>query len=297
MRAIKPFIITDATLTSSSVPETDYAAWSSATTYALNDYVISTSSHKIYKSLQAANLNNALTDTAWWSDQGFVNRWRAFDSITSTITSQATSINWVITPTEIVDSIALLNFNATSITITVTDTIDGLVYNQTFDTTDLSNVYDSYTWWFAPILRKNNMVITGLPTYFGAAISITVTNIGGTATIGNVVLGQLVVFGDTELGMSIGIKDYSVKSADAFGNYVITQRSFVKRARVNVWVDKIYVDYINKLLSDYRATPLVYIGSDNDSYESSIIYGFYNDYDILIQYHDISELQIQIEGL
>lgn len=44
-------------------------AWSSATTYALNDIVhnnVATPNRKAYKSLQNTNLNHALSDGAWW---------------------------------------------------------------------------------------------------------------------------------------------------------------------------------------------------------------------------------------
>jgi len=47
-------------------------AWSAATTYAVDALVVSGTS--IYKSLQAANLNHAVTDGAWWEEQA-ENKW------------------------------------------------------------------------------------------------------------------------------------------------------------------------------------------------------------------------------
>lgn len=40
--------------------------YSGATTYGLGEITYDSSSDKFYKSLQAANLNNAVTDAAWW---------------------------------------------------------------------------------------------------------------------------------------------------------------------------------------------------------------------------------------
>lgn len=41
-------------------------AWSGATTYQLNYVIYDASTDLYYKSLQASNLNNAVTDTDWW---------------------------------------------------------------------------------------------------------------------------------------------------------------------------------------------------------------------------------------
>ena len=57
LKVIPPVTITDSILLSSSVPETDYAAWNSGTTYSIGNRVILTSTHKIYESLQNSNLN------------------------------------------------------------------------------------------------------------------------------------------------------------------------------------------------------------------------------------------------
>ena len=63
--------MTDAIFTSSNVTEADYGVYSAATTYALNAYVIVTTGvHKIYQSLVASNLGNAVTDITKWLDSG-----------------------------------------------------------------------------------------------------------------------------------------------------------------------------------------------------------------------------------
>ena len=83
MQFIKPVSISDATLISSTIAETDYSAWSSGTTYALGDKVILTSTHRVYESLQAANTNHNPTEAAstWWLDIGPTNRWAMFDDV------------------------------------------------------------------------------------------------------------------------------------------------------------------------------------------------------------------------
>ena len=61
LKVIPPVLITDSILTSSNVAETDYAVWSSGTTYSTGQRVIVTTGvHKIYESLQNTNLNKDL---------------------------------------------------------------------------------------------------------------------------------------------------------------------------------------------------------------------------------------------
>jgi len=73
MNVIEPLAITDARLTSSTVVETAPTAWNSGTTYALNDTASTAGAAgliTVYKSIQAANLNHATSDAAWWVSIG-----------------------------------------------------------------------------------------------------------------------------------------------------------------------------------------------------------------------------------
>ena len=73
---VNPLTITDAMLTSSTVTEDDYSAWSGSTTYALGARVIVLSTHKIYQSLQASNLNKDPTaQPLWWIEVSPTNKW------------------------------------------------------------------------------------------------------------------------------------------------------------------------------------------------------------------------------
>src|SRR5690606_11719085 len=87
MRIIKPVDVTPAILTSSNVPETDYAAWSAATAYAVGDKV--TYNHRNYEALVAHTGANPETDTSdppKWLDLGADNRWRMFDDKVGSLT-------------------------------------------------------------------------------------------------------------------------------------------------------------------------------------------------------------------
>ena len=300
LKVIPPLSITDSNLTSSTVPETDYSAWSSGTTYTIGQRVILTSTHKIYESLQNGNLNkDPATDTSdppFWIEVSATNRWKMFDTSNSTQTAQANSIVVVITPGRVINSVALLGVEGTSVRIKQTDPTDGVVYDTTFNLSNNGNINNWYNYFFDPISRKTSVIATDLKAYGAAAIEITITYTGFTAKCGVCVLGSTQLIGEgINLGASVGIQDYSRKEKDTFGNYILVQRSYSKRAKFSMAVLNEQIDSLQDLLVTLRTTPCVWIGDDR--YTCTIIYGYYKDFDIVIAYHLVSDCNIEIEGL
>lgn len=296
MKIIKPTKITDAILVSSTVAETDYTAWSSGTAYVTGNRCIL--NHKIYECITGNTGVNPATDVTStvpkWLEVSATNRWKAFDGKVLDQTSAATSINYVIAPGT-VDSISLLNMDAVSVAIVMTDPTDGTVYNKSYDLTTTSNVIDFYTYCFAPIIRKTDLAVMDLPPYPSASLSVTVTLTGGTAKVGEIVVGQQSYLGGTEYGASASIIDYSRKDTDTFGNFIIVQRKFSRKITCNLFIDNGFVDEVYRLLSLYRTTPLVWIAAEDLS--MMIAYGFYKSFEITIPYPNNSACSLEIEGL
>lgn len=299
MRIIRPVTVTDSNLTSSSVAET-VAVYAGATVYALNDLVRVESTHNIYKSLQNANTgHDPTTEPAtpvWWLDMGATNRWEMFDTLVNSQTTNANSIAVVVTPAERVDSVVLLNVSAATVAISMTDAVDGSVFSESYSMTSDSGITDWYAYFFEPIIRKTELSVTGMPPYVNAAVAITLTDTGATAACGECLIGLSRDIGDAVYGgAKVGIRDYSVKTTDDFGNYTILERAFSKRGSFEVWVPAGLTSQLQTLLAGYRATPIAYIGADD--IDATIIYGFYRDFDIDIAYTEYSVCSIEIEGL
>lgn len=296
MKIIRPVTITDAVFTSSTVAEADYAVYSAGTTYALgNRVIVSTGDHSIYESLQAGNTGNTpATSPTWWLKISATNRWKAFDVKVADQVSNTTSINYVLAPGA-VDALAMLNVDATSVQITVTDPTYGVVYDQTINLTNTSNVVDGYTYCFEPIIRRTDLALFDLPPYSAASVSITITYAGGTAKVGEIIVGKQATLGFTEYSPSISIVDYSRKDVDTFGNYTVVARNFSKRISCNLFLLNGYVDETVRQLSLYRATPLVWVAAED--YSSLIAYGFYKSFDVVIPGPTVSSCSLEIEGL
>lgn len=297
MKLIRPMTVTAAMLTSSTVAET-VSLYNAGTTYALGATVRQDAADGswLYESLVAGESGNALTNTSKWLAKGATNRWKVFDGSISSQTENADEIEYVIEATGRVDTIALLNIDAASVQVVAEDATDGEVYNETFSLVSPSGVSDIFAWLTEPIERLADIEISGLPTlYAGLTYTITINAPGATAKVGAVVLGLAKDIGGTQYGAQVGIKDYSVKGTDDFGNVAVIERAYSKRANFNVWVKSGLVDQVQVLLARYRATPIVYSGSS--AYGSTLIYGYYRDAAVEIAGPNHSLLTIEIEGL
>lgn len=296
MKIIRPTTITDSILISSSVPENDYPVWNSTTTYNAGDKVIVVAEHKIYEALKTTTNESPSTNPLSWLNIGTTNRWAMFDEKIGTVTTATSSISVSLNP-GIVTGITLLNLvGALSVTITMT-TIEGVVYDQTIDLYDPSNVSDWWTYFFEDIRIKSFALILNLPTYRTSTVNITINGADGQpVSVGTLVVGRLLQYANSvDYGASIGIQDYSRKERDEFGNVTIVERAFNKRARWNFRLLNSEVDVFQENLTALRARPAVYIG--NDGFNSLIVYGFYKDFDTVITYPTHSECSIDLEGL
>lgn len=302
MNIIRPVNIDNSVLTSSNVTEADKPEFSLVTSYALDAEVMVTTDgvHSIYVSLKSSNVGNQPeyddpVTPVNWARKSATNRWAMFSSQINDQTQRAGEIVIVLDATSLVDGVAFFNLDAQSITISVDDPVDGIVYNKTIQLIDNSGVNDWFSWYFEPITRQKVAGVLDLPPYANATITITITNTGGTAKCGVFTFGAQRKLGDTDFGTGIGIVDYSRKERDTFGNPVTVKRNFAKRANYSVTADTNYVSTIQNTLSDLRTVDMAWIGSVD--YPSTIIFGYYKDFDVILSNYTKSQLSIEVEGL
>jgi hypothetical protein len=299
LKVIRPVAVTPATVINSNVPETDYPAWAAGNTYALGDRVIVASAHNVYQSAIAGNAGNDPTLAAnsdKWALVGKTNRYKAFDSSISSQTKQATSISYQLRLGQVTSSVGLLNLTgATSVRIRVIDPVFGEVYDETYALSAYTVDSDWWTWYFGEWRQPTQAIINDLPNFPNADIYIDIEG-GDSLGVGVILLGQLRLFSlGVKMGARVGIQDYSRKERTEFGDVVITERAFAKRANFNLLISAEEVDTLNQFMADVRAVPCLWIGSGR--YEAATIYGFYKSYDTVISYYDYSEFDIELEGL
>ena len=295
---VNPLTITDAMLTASTVTEADYSVWSGSTTYALGARVIVLSTHKIYQSLQASNLNKEPTaQPLWWIEVSPTNKWACFDTSVSTQTKKSGSLSYTLAPGQVVNAIAALNItNASSLTISMSSILaGGVVYSKTIDLSSVPSYASWWTWFYGSKITPTQSISTDLPSYTDCVITVTLTG-GSSLGVGILMLGQQRAFGlGIQYGARVGIQDYSRKEKNDFGDTVLVQRAFAKRANFDLILEKYETDQLQNFLSDIRATNVLWIGTDE--YESTTVFGFYKNFDILISYPERSDCSLEIEGL
>lgn len=301
MKVIKPIVVTDSILTSSTVPETDYSAWNAATSYTTGDRVIRTTTHRIYESLtggiDATPPEDATAGpTPKWLDVGSTNRWALFDEEVGSLTTATNTMTYVLTP-GLIDGLSFLEIKAETIQVIMKYSVGGtVVYDKTFDL-DGSSIDSFYSWFFEPFSTRTELSVLDIPVgYFNPEFTIIFTGTG-TISCGVCKLGSVVALGGTQYGAQLGIISYSRKETNEFGRVIIVPRRSVKTLEAKVHSDASELQRIYRTLDSLKDTACVWIGSDAAGYESLTLYGFYKDFSIDVAYPTVNYCTLQVEGL
>ena len=301
MRVVKPVTITDAVLTSSSIPEPDSGEteWTPGT-YTLGARVIKSSTHRTYQAVVDPSTTTdpevgVLTDPPSWVDVGATNRWAMFDTVNSSASETTAQLVVTLTPGQIVNSVAGFSIEqVTDANVTVTDPIEGIVYNQDLPFSDDSAVSDWYQYYFSPIVRAAEFILLDLPAYPNAVLTITFN--GNNIKVGSFVIGSQLDIGIANFGTSVQLLDFSRKETDAFGNVVITPGRTSKLVNYDVTIDRSKVSYVFNTLSKLTSIPCVWVGTD-DLNDETLVFGYYRDFQNNVSSPTITDATLTIEGL
>lgn len=305
---VRPLTITTSMLDVSgsppatNVPENDYPTWSSGTTYAAGDRVILTSTHRVYESLLSGNTGNdptMLSSPVYWIEVGPTNRWAVFDTSISTQTRQANNITYRLIPQQAINCLSVLNISSASqLTVRMISPATGspgIVYEKVVDLSGLPLSPGWWEWFYGARIVPSQSILLDLPSYTDCEIEVEILG-GSSLAVGVILIGQQQAFGlGIKYGARVGIQDYSRKETNEFGDTVLVQRAFAKRANFDLFLKREEVDSFQNALSTIRATPVLWIGSTQ--YESTTLFGFYKNFDILISYPNHSDCELEIEGL
>ncbi len=312
MQIIDPTYITDSTLVSSDILAAEALApeWDETILYRVGMRVSVNDGgyHDIYQCAYE-NTNEYPPDNlsgtpTYWTHINKTNRWKLFDMIvapdranasdnvpgcdwasgvswqpdTSWMDTTSSSMQITVTPGYI-DTVALMNVDAESILIVMTDPSAGEVYNETKNpsTTEAAN-----------------LIYSDLPNYPSATVEVIARN-SGDVNVGELIFGRARTIGTARYGVGVGIVDYSAKAVDDFGNFSITERTFSKRLDVPFTMTLATHAGVLRVLEKLRSIPLVWI--IDEAYSTTIAYGYYRDLKISIPNSARAEGTLSIEGL
>ncbi len=259
----------------------------------------------VWQANVATDNNEPSQANTQWTRIDSINPWRLFDDqVSSQSMSDAAfssgdghGIQIEYRPETVVNAIAVFNAFADAIRVEVVDDVSGagVVYDKTFELVDNSAVYDIYTYFFNPIRRRRDFVITDLPQYAGVLVRISLIKEGEPARCGHLVMGQQHSVGDTLFGQAPGMKDYSRIETNDFGNTTFSKGLSAKRLKVPVKVSAQAADFVYTMLDDLRSVPAVWIS--NERRATGLIFGFFRSIDVAQSNPVFDDININIEGL
>lgn len=285
----------------SNIEEDDHADWEDDVEYVAGDQrIVRGDYHKVYESVSTNTNKFPPENPADWIDQGATNRWRMFDMEVGpekqTVSDDSNNlIDVLVGVDEPVNSVVLLNMDGSNVRVIMRDESAAEVYNYYRDL--LGSSYESswWAWFLGSRSRSSTLVLTDLPPYRPSTIQVILDGGDAPAKLGKMIVGYGEEIGCARYGTSVGIVDFSAKGRDAFGNNFVIERRYIDRAEFDVQILTNRVDEVKALLAGVRATPVVYIGDVN--FSSTVLYGFYKDFSIIISGPKRSDVSIQVESI
>jgi hypothetical protein len=222
-----------------------------------------------------------------------------FDEAVGTLTTATGALTVVLRPGA-VSGLALMELAGKQLSVVMKDAPGGtVIYSKTIllDNTPVVSFYD---WFYADYEQLSDAVMTDLPIHF-VSNELTISITGGTGasivSCGMCQMGKVIPIGSTLMGATVGIVDYSKKTVNAFGNYTIERRAFSKRADYQVIVAKGDFNRIFRALTGLTSTLCVYVGESAVGYEPLLVWGFYKDTSMVVDYANTRLCNFSIEGL
>ena len=286
MEVIIPKLVTsdgtsDSTLISSSLPASVLDEWAEDKEYSVNDEIIYYPQYGldkkipiVYQSLSNENTENqpdtSITD---WLSLGASNRWKMFDSMSTSLSESTNTISVSISATD-VDTLILLNVTAQQVSISHNLGSEVITPNSTID-----------------IIHK-----IGDAGDYTANIDIIPSSI---ASIGHCFLGKSYYLGSSQFGASTTIKDFSrIETNEDFGYTYLKQGAYRKEMDIDLMLMNDQVNDVWSKLISLRAMPAVWQGNQNDTdFNNLIIYGYFSSFSVLLKEHLYSDCSLSIKGL
>ena len=298
MKVIRPIVLTNDQLVSSSVAEIDYPVWSNSITYAVGERVMSVATHRHYASAIPSNGGHdpAVDDGTHWTDIGPTNRWAMFDQAVGTSTTKTGSIYVVLEPGSI-NAVAVVDTDAVMVAVTMS--VGGTVIYSESKSTNVSGgvIADWSAYFFDEVGQAMATTFLDLPLYVSGSVAVTITGADpdGDVSVGTLIVGRAIDLGSTEVGPSIGILDFSRKETDDFGATTVVERAWAKRMTARSLIATSAVDGVQRQIAALRAKPALWIAEEG--YDSLTVYGFFKDFSVDLELQNISYCSLTIEGL
>ena len=288
---------------------TGETAWS-AGAYAVGDKRYLASTHRIYKRLLAVGAGGGADDARppsdfeglddgdpakLWKEWAPTNRYAMFDDAVGSFTTAASPFVVELDPTDFVDSLALLDVSAATVRVQVLDGAS-VVYDTTVDMNDVNDVVDWYEYYFKPITRRTQVILTDLPPVTAARLRLSFTDTAA-IRVGTCKPGRLQVIGETEWRPTVSLRTFSSPELDPeTGITRVVSGPKARRINVRVECPTPAFDQVINALTALADRPVVWLGV-RGQFETFNVFGFAYDWELELSLARKSFLSARIESL
>lgn len=255
---------------------------------------------KIYQSLQASNTNHSPSVEAnigvWWQVVSPTNKMKMFDTSNSTASTATNTMTFTVQPGTVTNSVAFLAMsNINTGRVVMTDPVDGVVFDQTYDFREVIPEANWWSYYFAVTSLITDFTVMDLPSYGSATITVTLTG-SGTIGLGTFIMGiQRFIGMGVHYGASLSVQDYSRTEFSEYGDLILQKRNYSQRATFEMTLTAAETDAANRLLTSIRATPVLWVGTEE--YETAILFGIFKELSIQFTHPQHNQCSLQLYGL
>lgn len=306
----RPIKIRGAMVTASTVPypDTNETAWADGTPYVAGDkrsYLIGDLYHKFECKL--AHTSDAATgkvpeaypddeNNAYWIDLGAVNKFAPFQLERNTQNSADSPYVVSVDPSARVGAIAIGNIVADSVTLEVLSGAT-VVYTETKNLLS-RDVYNWYTWTYAPFRQITKTLFSGLPMNANYTFKLTFTKAAGKVKVGSIIPAVAFDIGKAQFKAKVTRENFSTFNRTFDGEAKIIKRRNVPGNQLQLIQSKAQVDGIKNIIDDLNGEVTFWaaVETDTDPYfESLLTIGLYKSYFYSVEnaVEAIADIEIQ----
>ena len=236
-----------------------------------------------------------------WSAVGVPNKYAPFYGTvsfkgfrpTEVIATNADTLEWEIDVTSPVTGLYMEGLACTEVSIVVTETTTGDIYDETHALDDQTDYqFDYWRWFFLPIEPTTTLTVTDINFPIGSSVAITVTNTGSTAECSAIVMGMVNEYGTTLGGASAKLKSRSIRRTTDLTTE-LRRRTPATVISWSVHCNRGTGAFLKRKLDGLEGKLAVFIPSDSRPEFTS--FSFLSDYSQVSLPNDMSQTTIETE--
>lgn len=266
---------------------TEYADWNSATTYIVGDKVIH--GNYIWICSFAGSLNfEPKENSPHWTKWGVSNYWSLIDLRSQTLT--VVNSDFVVEFDKIgIETLVIGYFKGTSILVEVLDSLDNVVFTETFSNPRREGLPSYLNWIHAKFIDYSSRSKVFYLPLFGSKIKVTFSKGSySNVQVGFMVGGRSTQMGKTIEGVKLGRTSYTIKNTDEFGITTITSRAKRKYHDFETSVNSDIAMNTLRIIENYEDIVMAFIidNNPNSKYENIVTLGVYESVEPLATNND-----------